>query len=122
MSIEVLKPRITPATNATPPRNIAVVTTALKRSFLVVAKGEEATCLAKVNPAPLHAVGSVVERPKPFNTRELADFTEHAVQLFEARVVNLKTALAILLMLDSNFGAKPTAKIRLQPAEIGVNR
>ena len=63
-----------------------------------------------------------MERPKPFNTWELADFTEDAVQLFETRVVNLKTALAILLMLDSNFGAKPTAEIRLQPADIRVNQ
>ena len=53
-----------------------------------------------------------MERPKPFNTWELADFTEDAVQLFEARVVNLKTALAILLVLDSNFGAKPSAQVR----------
>ena len=57
MSREVLKPRKTPATNATPTRNIAVVTTALKRRFLVAAKGAEATCLAKVNPAPLTCGG-----------------------------------------------------------------
>ena len=63
-----------------------------------------------------------MERPKPFNTWELADFTEDAVQLFEARVVNLKTALAILLVLDSDFGAKPAAQVGLQPADIGVNR
>ena len=53
-----------------------------------------------------------MERSKPFNTWELADFTEDAVQLFEARVVNLKTSLAILLVLDSDFGAKPAAQVR----------
>ena len=52
MSREVLKPRKTPAATATPTKNIAVLTTALKRRFLVIAKGAEATCLAKVNPAP----------------------------------------------------------------------
>jgi len=76
----------------------------------VVAKGAEATCLAKVNPAPpLHAVGSVVERPKPFNMWKLADFTEHAVQLLKTRVVNLEPALAVLLVLNSDFGTKPAA-------------
>ena len=57
MSREVFKPRKTPATNATPTKNIAVATTALKRRFRVVAKGAEATCLAKVNPAPLTCGG-----------------------------------------------------------------
>ena len=98
------------------------MTTALKRRFLVVAKGAEATCLAKVNPAPLHAVGSVVERPKPINTWELVDFAEDAVQFLEARVMNLETALAILLVLDSDFGAKSAAQVGLQPADVGVNR
>ena len=48
-----------------------------------------------------------MERPKPFNTWELVDFAEDAVQFLEARVMNLETALAILLVLDSDFGAKP---------------
>ena len=61
-----------------------------------------------------------MERPKPFNTWELLDSVEHAVQLLEAGVVNLKPPLTILLMLNSDFGAEPTAKILLQAADIGI--
>jgi hypothetical protein len=53
MSREVLKPRKIPVINAAHPNNTADNTIALKRCVLVVAKGAEATCLAKVNPAPL---------------------------------------------------------------------
>jgi hypothetical protein len=63
ISREVLKPRKTPAATATPTKNIAVVTTALKRRFLVVAKGAEATCLAKVNLAPFTCGGECSGKP-----------------------------------------------------------
>ena len=63
-----------------------------------------------------------MERPKPFNTWELVDFAEDAVQFLEARVMDLQTALAILLVLNSHFSAKPAAQVGLQPADIGVNR
>ena len=63
-----------------------------------------------------------MERPKPFNTWELVDFAEDAVQFLEARVVNLETPLAILLVLDSDFCAQSATQICLQPADIGVSR
>ena len=66
-----------------------MMATVLNRHFLVVAKGAEATCLAKVDSAPFYAEGSVVERSKPFNTSELVDFAEYAVQFPKIRIVNL---------------------------------
>ena len=89
MSKKVCRPRKKPANNANPRTSAAVDVTALKRCVRVVAKGAEAYNLAKVNPAPFHAGRSLEERPKPFNTWDLLDFLQNAIQLIQAGVVNL---------------------------------
>ena len=94
-----------PTPNAREATHTADHSTALNRCVLVAAKGTEASNLAKVNLAPFHAGGSVVERPKPFNTWVLPDPLEDTVEFVQGRVLDFKTTSAILLVLDPYFGA-----------------